>query len=113
MVLPPMSPPSDVHLPQVLCPIPQGRWMGVEEDLIEAHVFINHVCVFDYVNEYFCVSLCVFSLPAVPHLLLCPGLAGAASGLGQVREGSWLGILPYLAGQGMPTQQVECEQQPH
>lgn len=51
-------------------------------------------------NEYFCVSLHVLSLLPVPCLPFSLGSAGAALGLGQVREGSWLGILLHLTGQG-------------
>ena len=38
----------------------------------------------------------------LPLDMFCSGFAGAALGLGWVKEGSWLGILPHLAGQRMP-----------
>lgn len=68
------------------------------------------MCVFEYVSEYFCVSVCVLSLPVAPSLLFSSGFAAAASGLERVRKGSFTGERrvvgwdppppPRLAGQG-------------
>lgn len=67
--------------------------------------------VFDSVNEYFCVSLCLCppTLSALPAVLLW--IRWGCLGAGWVKEGRWLGILPHLTGQRMPSQQVVCEQQ--
>lgn len=105
MVLPPTSPPLMYPFPRSSAPSHWGKWVGLE-DLVEADV---SKCVRFSVNEYFCASLRAFSLPSMTYLLFCSGFAGAALGLGWVKEGSWLGILPHLAGQRMPSQQVVCE----
>lgn len=73
--------------------------------------------VFEYVNEYRRVSVCVLSLPAVPSLLLSPGFAGAASGLQRARKGTFtgewwvVGWIPHaLQGGEGPPQQLREQQ---